>query len=81
MGISDSYLLHLVAIMEPQALYHPRLPAPFPSNIQDIPGGPTPVSALPPDSSVPSGGVRSSDSSGLSVPSGSPGRYLVDVRA
>jgi hypothetical protein len=81
MGISDSYLLHLVAIMEPQAIYHPRLPAPFPSNTQDVPSGPTPVSTLPPASSVTSAVSRSSDSSGLSLPTGSPGKYLVDVQA
>jgi hypothetical protein len=80
MGISDSYLLHLVAIMEPQAIYHPRLPAPFPSNTQEVPGGPTPVSTFPPASVTP-GVVRSFDSSGLPVPSGSPSKYLVDLQA
>jgi hypothetical protein len=84
MGISDSYLLHLVAIIEPQAIYHPRLPAPFPSNTQGVLGQLTSASAgssVPLDSSATSGSLRPLDSSGPSVPSGSPGKYQVDVQA
>jgi hypothetical protein len=76
MSISNSYLLHLVTIMEPQEMYHPRLPAPFPSsNIQA--GQPAPVST---ESSVP---LDASATSGLlrSPAPGSPGRYQVDVQA
>jgi hypothetical protein len=66
MGISDSYLTHLVAIIEPQAIYHPRLPAPFPSDTYGAQ-----ASSIPATSEV----LASSGSAG------SPRHYLVDVHA
>jgi len=81
MGISASYLMHLVTIDEPQAIYHPRLPAPFPSNVhgaQDRPMPGSTGSAVSPASSVTPGALRSFDSSGSP---GSPRTGLVDVQA
>jgi hypothetical protein len=79
MGISNSYLLHLVAIMEPQAMYHPRLPAPLPSSIQ---GGHTQPTPVPTDPAVSlDAPLRSLDPSGSPVSPGSPGKFHIDVQA
>jgi hypothetical protein len=81
MGISDSYLAYLVTIIEPQAIYHPRLPAPLPSGIHGTQIPPTAGSAgssASPDASVTPGLLLSS---GSSEPGGNPRRYLVDVHA
>jgi hypothetical protein len=77
MGISDSYLLHLVTMMAPQTLYHPRLPAPFPGGQHQF----TPVSmgsAVSPDASR---SWRSLASSEPVVSPGSPGKYVIDLQA
>jgi hypothetical protein len=84
MGISNSYLLHLVAIMEPQAMYHPRLPAPLPSSTQGGHTLPTPVSTDPAvslDAPVTSGLLRSLEPSGSPVSPGNPGKFQIDVQA
>jgi len=81
MGISDSYLAHLVTIIEPQAIYHPRLPAPFPSDVHGAQVRPTPGStgsSVSLDASATSEMLRSFGSSGSS---GNPREYLVDVHA
>jgi hypothetical protein len=77
MGISISYLTLQVMISEPQGIYHPRLPAPFPSDIHGAQGQPTPGStgsSVSPASSVTSGVVHSGSPGG-------PAKGLVDVLA
>jgi hypothetical protein len=79
MGISDSYLIHLVTIMQQQSLYHPRLPAPLPSNVLGEPATVEATSASPSlDLSVPLGAVGAP---GPSEPPASPPHHLVDVHA
>jgi hypothetical protein len=72
MGISISSLTLQVMISEPQGLYHPRLPAPFPSDVHGVLRQPT------------AGSTGSSVASGTSLSSGSPGSLRhgsVDLRA
>ena len=79
MGISDSYLIHLVTIMQQQSLYHPRLPAPLPSNILGERAAVEATSASPsPDPSVTTG---AEGSSGPSEPPANAQHHLVDVHA
>jgi hypothetical protein len=60
MGISISSLTLQVMISKPQGIYHPRLPAPFPSDIPGVKVQPTSGSTGSSITSPPSGSASNS---------------------